>query len=251
MRPAGLLFYSMNLRRPWQLFRRFPARIALARTACEGMRACLDPWARCGYGRCGEDVVLTHYLDFSKSDFYVDVGCNHPIKGSLTVNLYSRGWRGLVVDGNPELIRRFQRCRPQDICVAAVVSNEERPVTFAVAKAPTLSTLSAEFEAARLGSDGVARRLETRSVRLDTLFRAHAVPRAFGLLSIDVEWHDWEALTSFDLEEYRPRVVAIEMHGFRPGKTTDDKIYGHLTAHGYALRSYAVDTAIFVDERES
>lgn len=246
----GLLSYGVNLKRPWQLFRRFPARIAWVRTVCEGARAWLDPWARHGYGRCGEDIVLTHYLDFSKPDFYVDVGCNHPVKGSLTVNLYSRGWHGLVVDGNPEMIRQFRRCRPKDICISAVVSNEERPVTFAVAKEPTLSTLSAEFEATRLGPEGVERRIETHSVRLDNLFRMHAVPRVFEFLSIDVERHDWEVLTSFDLEEYRPRVVAIEMHGFRPGKTANDKIYSHLTAHGYALRSYVVDTAIFVDERE-
>jgi FkbM family methyltransferase len=240
---------SMNFKRPLQLFRRFPVRTALSLTLSEGVRAVLDPHARIGYARSGEDRILSNYFDLSKPGFYVDVGCNHPFKGSLTLSLYSRGWQGLAVDGNPALVRLFQRCRPRDQCVHAVVSNEEKPVSFAIAKVPELSTLSADFEARRLGNGGVERRMETTSVRLDTLLSSAAVPRRFELLSIDVEEHDWEVLTSFDIEVYRPRVVAIEMHGYRPGATREDRVYRHLVEHGYGLRSFAVETGIFIDER--
>jgi hypothetical protein len=73
------------------------------------------------------------YVDLTRTGFCVEFGCHHPFRGSNTLSLYSRGWYGVVVDGNPDLIALFRRLRPRDTAICAVVSNKELPVTFTLA----------------------------------------------------------------------------------------------------------------------
>ena len=49
-------------------------------------------------GEFGEDIIINRFFRKIKEGFYVDVGCYHPYKGSLTYNLYKKGWRGLNID---------------------------------------------------------------------------------------------------------------------------------------------------------
>jgi FkbM family methyltransferase len=141
----------------------------------------------------------------------------------------------------------FKRLRPRDAGVCAVVSNEERPITFTVASTPELSTVSPEFERARIGNRGVRKRIQTDAVRLERLLREHQCPSRFGLLSIDCEGHDFEVLQSFSMDEFRPRVVIVEMHGFMPGQSNPSPTYQYLVDSGYVLMSYSVMNGVFCD----
>jgi len=240
---------AINFTRALELFKYFPFRTAASLTACEGIRALLDPHGRSGYAQTGEDRIIAQYLDLSRPGFYVDIGCNHPFKGSNTLSLYSRGWRGIAVDGNPELVRLFKRFRPRDTAICAVVSDREGQMTFTISKTPELSTVSSDFERERIGEAGVKERVEVTAMRLETIMRSGHVPPSFDLLSVDVEDHDYEVLTSFNIDEFRPRLVVIEMHGFQPGGGNVDRIYDYLQANGYCLRSYSVMNGIFIDVR--
>ena len=179
--------------------------------------------------------------------FYVDIGCHHPFRGSNTLSLYSRGWRGVVVDGNPELIALFKRVRPRDIAICAIVSDQERPVTFTLAKQPELSTVSSKFERSWIGKSGVKERVTMNATTLQMIMETSKVPSTFDLLSIDVEDHDYEVLTSFNIYVFRPRIIVIEMHGFVPASDTTDRIYRYLEYKNYQLRSYSVMNGIFRD----
>jgi len=205
---------TLRPRRFIELYKYFPFKTATALTICEATRALLDPYGRCSYAQCGEDSIISAYIDPTRAGFYVDIGCHHPFRGSNTLNLYSRGWRGVVVDGDSELISLFKRVRPRDIAICAIVSNEERPVTFTLAKQPELSTVSAKFEQDWIGESGVKKRVSVNAIRLQTIMERNAVPSTFDLLSIDVEGHDYEVLTSFNIDAFRPRIIVIEMHGF-------------------------------------
>jgi FkbM family methyltransferase len=171
----------------------------------------------------------------------VDVGCHHPFLGSNTVNPYSRGWRGVVVDGNRELIELFRRTRSRDISICSVVSSRERPITFTLAKQPDLSTVSPEFEKLFIGEAGVKERVEVNTITLQIILEKNKVPSAFDLLSIDVEGHDYDVLTSFDINTFRPRVIVIEF--------STDRIRSYLEQNQYQLRSFSVGNGIFVDGR--
>jgi FkbM family methyltransferase len=238
---------AFNLRRPFELFEYFPFGTATALTICEAARALLDPYGRSSYAQTGEDRIIAAYINRNKAGFYVDVGCHHPFRGSNTIGLYSRGWRGVVVDANPELIALFKRSRPRDTAICAAVSNKEAPVTLTLAKQTELSTISTQFEREWIGESGIKERVTTDAIRLQTVMEQNGVPATFDLLSIDVEGHDYEVLTSFDINTFRPRIIVIEMHGFLPSTQTTDRIQRYLEQKHYELRSYSVMNGIFLD----
>ena len=46
------------------------------------------------YADNGEDVIIQGLFNHRKDGFYIDVGCYHPIRASLTHLLYKKGWKG-------------------------------------------------------------------------------------------------------------------------------------------------------------
>ena len=86
------------------------------------------------------------------------------------------------------------------------------------------------------------------TVTAQSIFEAQQVPKEFALLSIDVEGHDYEVLTSFDLDEFRPRLIVIEMHQFVLGNVDpqNQKIIDHLAQHNYEMAAYATLNGYFV-----
>ena len=64
---------------------------------------------------------------FSKINkgFYIDIGCNHPIKFNNTYTLYKRVWRGINIDLDKTSIKEFNKLRKEDCNIQALVSSEE------------------------------------------------------------------------------------------------------------------------------
>ena len=44
------------------------------------------------------DLILEHIFKTKNDGFYVDVGCQHPIKNNNTYLLYKKGWSGVNID---------------------------------------------------------------------------------------------------------------------------------------------------------
>lgn len=95
----------------------------------------------------------------------------------------------------------------------------------------------------------IKERIQVDAVRLHTLMVQNKVPERFELLSVDVEGHDYEVLTSFDIEAFRPRVIIVEMHGFEPGRNNGHPVHEYLEHHDYRLMSFSVMNGIFCDGR--
>ena len=74
-------------------------------------------------GEYGEDIFIRRFFKDFKEGIYVDVGCYHPIKGSLTHYLYKNGWKGLNIDLSQISIDLFKISRPKDINIRAAISN--------------------------------------------------------------------------------------------------------------------------------
>ena len=128
-----------------------------------------------------------------------------------------------------------------------MVSDSVKNVTFMVSKNDELSTVSPEFAAGRISeSDMVSQRI-VETTTLQKIFEAHAVPQRFELLSIDVEDHDYQVLTSFDICAYRPKVILIEMAYFMPGEPSASRIVQYLREHDYSMRAYTSLNGLFID----
>ncbi|NNC88895.1 MAG: FkbM family methyltransferase, partial [Akkermansiaceae bacterium] len=245
--PGGKLGKALDAKDRFSLLmRRHPFGYALGASISEIARSLFNPAATMSFSQTGEDRFIHYLLDVAKAGFYVDVGCNHPLHKSNTLRLYQRGWRGLCIDGNPELIDLFQRVRPLDNAVCEIVSDEEKEIEFIVAKQTAVSTVSEEHAAEWIGDEGVARRIKTTAKTLTSILDENDVPKDFELLSVDVEGHDLEVMRSLDFHIYRPQVVVCEIHGFDLLHPERSEIYRLLVEAGYTLKGYASFNAFFV-----
>ena len=66
------------------------------------------------YAQNGEDVVLWRALSDVESGNYLDIGANDPQLFSVTRSFYDRGWSGLCVEPQAELVEKFRAERPRD-----------------------------------------------------------------------------------------------------------------------------------------
>ncbi|QVL50089.1 MAG: FkbM family methyltransferase [Thiocapsa sp.] len=230
----------------WKQLRPFSAfRLSLA----EMIRRLIDKDAVVSYSQAGEDrlieQILFQFAEYDRERIYVDVGANEPIRKSNTFRLYVRGWHGLAIDGNDEIVRRYQRNRPRDLAICAIVSKECRDATFQIMADPALSRIS--------GPDAVTENtniIESRALRTTTLaalFEQHGIPHYFGLLNIDVEGSDFDVLSSFDISIYRPALIVIEMHDFAVDTAGNNRIFAYLVSANYQMVAYAGRNGFFLD----
>lgn len=220
-----------KLSRAAALFRRLPFGLACRLTIVNGFRSFLDGNQRSSYSQIGDDLLIDALLGSRPAGWYVDIGCHDPVYLSNTFQLYTRGWRGLVVDANPALIARFKRSRPHDIAVCAAVSDIVETRSFVCSRQPEVSSLIPELisEADRVSETVVV------TTTLTSLLETHKVPHDFDLLSIDIEGFDVPALAGLDWMTYRPRIIVVEMHGFDIANPSSSSAYTLLTNQGYRL----------------
>ena len=77
------------------------------------------------YSYGGIDVLINNIFKKKKFGFYVDVGCNHPIKNSNTYLLSKKGWHGINIDVDPKNIKIFDYARPKDENINMAVSDKK------------------------------------------------------------------------------------------------------------------------------
>ena len=76
------------------------------------------------YAQNYEDVMLWRALKNVKQGFYVDVGAAWPEQDSVTKAFYDRGWNGINIEPNQELLSSLISSRPADINLGVAIGNE-------------------------------------------------------------------------------------------------------------------------------
>jgi FkbM family methyltransferase len=168
------------------------------------------------------DRKLRRYLDV-RGGYFIEAGANDGLSQSNTYWFERfRGWRGLLVEGVPELAAAARRNRPKATVVnAALVADAS--TTYVTMKNVNLTSIvrgargsDAEDEAyARKGAasqDGVAVRDVEVPARTLTSILDEVRPPRIDLLSLDVEGYEVEALKGLDLSRYRPRYLLVEAY---------------------------------------
>jgi FkbM family methyltransferase len=215
-------------------------------------RAFFSPskWKK-SYSQCAEDLIVEFIFKsrpIKSNGFYVDVGAHHPRRGSNTYALYKKGWRGILVDMEPDKVIAARLARPFDTCVQAAVSDGERDVgVFSPGPFSTKTTIDPKSTS----DDGSTNFVKTASVRTKTLTEIlddNSCPGDFDFLNVDCEGHDLEVLCGLNLEKYSPQVICVEIWEASEGieALTSSEIHVHLSKSGYVLFSWAVLSAIYV-----
>lgn len=200
------------------------------------------------YAQFGEDRTIDALFPGRAPGFYVDVGCFHPRWGSNTRLLYERGWRGINIDVTEEKIATFRRDRPRDVNVLAAAYNAETEIEIRhFPDAPRVDTIDPDFAAHVAQAKGTS--FEIRRVRarpLDAILAEADAPADFELLNIDVEMADAIVLEGIDLGRWRPKVIAVEVHGTGIEGVLGAPASQRVLAAGYELHAWVNPTLIFV-----
>lgn len=188
------------------------------------------------FSQGGEDIHCHQLLKGKKNGFYIEVGSNHPVIYSNTFKLYLEGWKGLLIDGNPEMIGLSRRIRKADICLNEIISDGSGEVEFYLTPDSLYSHIRTGRETPDTGSREkiLKKRTATLTEILDHYIKRSQV---IDLLSIDTEGHDLEVLKSLDLEKYKPEFIVIEDLGLLRNGIPDKEILAYLKEWKYKLVS--------------
>lgn len=174
-----------------------------------------------------EEKLVRDFFGGDDSGFYVEVGANHPTDGSQTWHLEQLGWTGVLIEPQPDL-------------AAFLVTMRKTAKVFPVAcTSPENAgqTMSLHVDGARSGlnRDRMAPGSQAAYViavptrTLDSILEEAEAPSPIDLLSIDVEGHELEVLSGFDLQRWQPLLILLEDH------VGTLQMHRFLKARGYKL----------------
>ena len=169
---------------------------------------------------------MRQFFGGARSGFFVEVGANRPRQESQTWHLEQLGWRGVLIEPQPELAEELSRERQAQVFAVACSSPQNAGRCMPLHVAGALSALDRDRMAPGAQPAGL---IEVPVRVLDDVLLEARAPEKFEFLSIDVEGHELEVLSGFDLERWRPRLILIEDH------VANLERHRYLTKSGYRL----------------
>lgn len=186
------------------------------------------------------DRKLQRYLDF-RGGFFIEAGANDGYTQSNTFFLErKRGWRGLLVEGIPELCAACRKLRTDAIvhhCALVAPGFAQPTVKMHFANLMSVvdgAVASEEERQERLRSGIAVQGLDgTYSVDVPARTLESILDEIPGLplidfFSLDVEGYELEVLKGLNLDRYRPTYILVEV-------TQYEEVNAFLLAHGYEL----------------
>ena len=210
------------------------------------------------YSFSGVDTIIENIFRNKNDGFYIDIGCQHPIKNNNTYLLHSKGWKGINIDLDPDNINLFNISRPNDDNINIAVSNKVgvADLYFYHKKSPinTIDKKTSDYQKAKVS--------DIKKVKTDTLNNIINNSKydnmKFNLLSIDVEGHELQVLKGFDFNKYKPDVIVVEFLDLSSKKLEvknlnienlfKTELYQYLTTKNYILVNYIYSDLIFINK---
>lgn len=160
------------------------------------------------YAQNAEDVVLCRAFD-GVVGTYVDVGAGDPVIGSLTCNLYKRGWSGLNIEPIPHKAEAL-KIRTRDKLFEGIAGKDEGESQLEYAKdcwgMATVDKNAKELLKSRFTTETISVKRRT----LHSLMTDFGIEPGFEFLKIDVEGFETEVIEGANLQFWQPRVLVIE-----------------------------------------
>lgn len=193
------------------------------------------------YADNGEDVIIRSLFNHKKNGFYVDVGCYHPIKASLTYMLHKKGWYGLNIDISKDSINLFKIARPKDTNLNIGISNKKGEDYYYQLGHINQANSFRVYENAK--------KIKVEISTLDEVIKKLKIKK-IDFLNIDAEYKDLEALQGISLESVRPTLITIEdADRYDMANVIISDVYKYLISKNYFLFSRTVCTSFYLDKK--
>lgn len=162
------------------------------------------------YSRGAEEVIVRDFFQDKRGGVFLDVGCWHPITASNTYYLeHHLGWSGVAVDALPELAPKWKRNRPASQFFNFYVSDHiEESAPFFRAQFSDISS-GKKPETGPGGKPVKSEELKVPTITLTALLDRAKVSHV-DFVSMDIEGAEIQALAGFDIERFKPALLAVE-----------------------------------------
>ena len=209
------------------------------------------------YSMDNEDLEIIKHFKNLNNDFYVDVGCYHPIEMNNTYLLYKKNWTGINIDVSKFSIDLFNFLRPDDLNYNLAISNEDGEHEYYYQKKLSkLSTLKKVIAKGIFQGNFKIKKIATN--KLTTLInKTKFKNKKIDFLNVDAEGSDLDVLKSLNFDIYRPKLICVEIitdPALAPGykfsnitKLEDSEIYNFLIKLNYTKTWSGVFSHIFAD----
>ena len=163
------------------------------------------------YSQYGEGEIFVNFFENKRDGVVVDIGAFDGLTYSNSRFLVEHlGWRGLLVEPDPESFISLQKLYKNDDKVSTrnvACFNKETTVDFHINGMS--STMSEEFKekVIKIGEQFKKEPIKMQTVTLDSLLSEYD---HVDLLSVDCEGVDMEVLESNDWSKNRPSLLCIE-----------------------------------------
>ena len=193
------------------------------------------------YADNGEDIIIQSLFNHKKDGLYVDVGCYHPVRASLTHILYKKGWKGVNIDISEDSINLFKIARPNDANLNVGISDKEGEDYYYQSGHVNQAN---SFKAYKN-----TKKVKIKITTLDEVIKKLEIKK-IDFLNIDVEYNDFKALQGINLESVRPKLITIEdIHTHDIFNVINSNIYKYLINKNYFLYSKTNCTNYYLDKK--
>lgn len=206
------------------------------------IRLLINKRYRISFSKSGEDIQLYKLLGKSIGK-YLDIGCFEPVTFSNTYHFYLRGWSGIVVDPNPELVDRFKSIRPNDIFINKGISHCQGFLKYYMLpkSMSSMNTFDYKFLTEKNLLDKIEKEINVPLVTIEDLVDEYKLYDKIDFMDIDVEGMDFQVLLSNNWDKFRPKLVMIETE-----KSIEEdlagEVYSLMKFHNYKLLAKMVQT---------
>jgi FkbM family methyltransferase len=173
-----------------------------------------------------ENQLKAEFFAPSQTGFFVEVGANEPQRGSQSLQFELAGWTGVLVEPQPDLAEHLRKSRRAYVVEAACSSPANAGSAMTLHLSGPHSSLRHELAVTGVVAQA-AIKVPVRT--LDDILEEARAPTPIDFVSIDVEGHEVEVLSGFDLARWRPRLILIEDH------VTNLATHRYLTRGNYRL----------------
>ena len=169
------------------------------------------------YSQHGDDVIVFQIFKQLGMDkpSYIDVGAHDPLCISNTAILHKSGSRGINIEANPVLIKKFYEQRTDDINLNVGVGTKKGVLpfymfdeahgcnTFSLEEAKRFEELYPELK--------IVKTIELPVTTLTDIINEHWNGKYPDYIDIDIEGLDYEVLQSCDFSGETPYVICVEI----------------------------------------
>jgi FkbM family methyltransferase len=156
-----------------------------------------------------ETLMVREFFAHQGGGFFVDVGANDPVEGSQSWHLEQAGWSGILIEPQPDLAARQSQTRKAPVFAVACSLPQNAGGTLPLHIAGPFSSFDPALMVA--GVKPVAT-IDVPVRTLDSVLAEAGAPAPIDFLSVDVEGHEIDVLSGFDIAHWRPRLILLEDH---------------------------------------